>query len=80
MREKYYSEKEVQDALAAAQKEFKYKFCPAANSRNMCDSCHSYQQGSFSFYENSEKKREYLLTKPWCTCALVTGIIEVDGI
>jgi hypothetical protein len=80
MRKKYYSEKEIQDALIKARDEFNNKICPVLRDRGMCKNCHSYKPGYFTFSENAEKIREYMLNEPWCTCALVTGIIEVDGI
>jgi hypothetical protein len=68
----YTTFKEATDELNRQRLLFENKFCPAANSRNMCEHCHSYFFGKV--LKPGESK--FIIHLPQCTSPLVTGTIE----
>ncbi len=61
--------------------DFRHKICPIFKTSCKCENCHSFTQGgvreSTSYnYKDKINKIVYHMTKSYCTCAIVTGIVE----
>ena len=59
--------------LEDAEIEFMQKFCPIAQDICKLHLCHSYIEGYIQDYDNL-----YVVIKPRCNCALVTGYKEIE--
>ena len=77
---------EADKTFEASEVNFKLKLCPVFKTTCNFERCHSFFRGSIREHminpisEKAHRKTTYHVSKSMCTCAIVTGIIEHDGI